>query len=132
MTCRKFARFSSNTTRCCLKKIFDASDSGRIYFPADALEAACRERLETLKRKGRCLYRPSFNRNETAKSIVYKLASKGIRVDEKLKLEFPEVFLSRDKIIEMWEAFCNDVYFYSPDSLLYQNAMRDCVRNLLR
>jgi hypothetical protein len=117
------------------QKIFDASDSGRIYFPADALEAACRERLETLKKEKTVSVQAvsmnlAFNRNETPQFIVSKLASKGIRVDEKLKLKFPDVYLSRDKMIEMWEAFCKDVYFYSPDSMLYQNAMKECSRLL--
>lgn len=117
------------------QKIFDASDSGRIYFPTDALEAACRERLEILKKNRTVSVQAvamnlAFNRNESAKSIVSKLATKGIRVDDKLRPKFPETYLSRQKMREMWEAFCKDVFFYSPDGLLYQNAMRVFVRNM--
>ena len=111
------------------QRIVDASANGIIYFPHDALEAACRERLEILKKNKTVSMKAveinlRFNPNETKASIISQLKDKGIRVDETLVPTFPVEHLTRDALVQMWDTFCDGVYFYSPDGILYQEAMR--------
>ncbi len=111
------------------QRIFDASDKGKKYFPDDALQAACRERLEVLK-KNRTVSLKAVeinqrnNPTETIASLIAKLSAEKIYVDTTLIPTFPDQFISKEAIRRMWEEFCRDVYFYSPDSLLYQKAMQ--------
>ncbi len=110
-------------------RILDASANGINYFPHDALEAACRERLEVLKRNKTVSMKAveinlRFNPKETKASIISQLKDKGIRVDETLAPSFPAEHLTRDALVYMWDTFCDGVYFCSPDSILYQEAMR--------
>ena len=121
------------------KRILDASANGINYFPHDALEAACREHLEVLKKKKTVSMKAvemnlRFNPRETKESIVTQLKDRGIRVDESLVPTFPEEHLNRDALVRMWDAFCDGVFFYSPDSVLYQESMwkkRDEVARLV-
>lgn len=121
------------------KRIIDASANGINYFPHDALEAACRERLEVLKKKKTVSMKAvemnlRFNPRETKESIVSQLKDKGIRVDDSLVPTIPAEYLNRDALVRMWDAFCDGVYFYSPDSILYQESMwkkRDEVARLV-
>ena len=111
------------------QRIFEASDNGLTYFPHDALQAACREHLEVLKKNNIVSTKAvkinlRLNPKETKDSIVSQLAAKGIRVDDTLAPAFPKEHLTREAIVQMWDTFCDGVYFYTPDSLLYQEAMR--------
>ena len=111
------------------QRIFEASANGLNYFPHDALEAACREHLEVLKKNKTVSMKAveinlRLNPKDTKASIVSQLAAKGIRVDDTLVPTFPMEHLTRDALMQMWDTFCDGVYFYSPDSLLYQEAMR--------
>lgn len=111
------------------KRIVDASANGINYFPHDALEVACRERLEVLKRNKTVSMKAvdinlQFNPKETKASIISQLKDKGIWVDETLVPTFPAEHLTRDALVQMWDTFCDGVYFFSPDGILYQEAMR--------
>lgn len=110
------------------QRIFEASDEGRKYFPDDALQAACCERLEVLKKKRTVSLRAvelnqKNNPSETIDSLVAQLKNNGIEVVDTLVPAFPKEYLSREAMQRMWDEFCRDVYFYSPDGLLYQKAM---------
>ena len=110
------------------QRILDRSAKGLNYFPHDALEAACRERLEILKKNKTVSMNAveinlRLNPKETKTSIISQLKYKGIRVDEKLLPTFPVEYLTRDALVQMWDTFCDGVYFYSPDGILYQEAM---------
>ncbi len=111
------------------QRIFDASAGGINYFPHDALEAVCREHLEVLKKNKTVSMKAveinlRFNPKETKDSIVSQLAAKGIRVDDTLVPTFPKEHLTREALVQMWDTFSEGVYFYSPDSLLYQEALK--------
>lgn len=112
------------------QRIFNESESGKIFFPKDALQSACCERLEVLKRNRIVSLKAvelnqKCNPRETINSLISKLRMKDIKVDFTLEPKFPEEYLSQDNIQTMWSDFCNDVYFYTPDCPLYQRAMRD-------
>lgn len=110
------------------QRIFEASDEGRKYFPDDALQTACCEHLEVLKKKRTVSLRAvelnlKNNPTETIDSLVLQLKKNGIEVDNTLVPTFPKEYLSHDAMQRMWDEFCRDVYFYSPDGLLYQKAV---------
>lgn len=115
------------------QKIFDASDSGKMYFPNDALQEVCRNRLEILKKNRTVSLKAvelnqRYNPEETVDSLIAKLKDKNIKVDSSLTPAFPAEYLSREGMKRMWDEFCKDVYFYSPDGLLYQRAMREVIK----
>lgn len=121
------------------QRIFEESKCGNMYLPCDILEVAWKQKMETLKRHRKVSletvkYNLSLNRKETLESLIGKLKKMDIEVDLSYIPTFShdllnEYYYSAIKGRDWWEEFCNDIYFYGEDGILYRDALMNLPQN---
>lgn len=112
-------------------RIFRQSNNGQEFFAMDILEKAWKtefkQRMDDKIVSAEAVkINVSRNPGETFDSICKKLADKGVIVDSSYIPHFSQNLIEeyyQDIKNGWWEEFCNDIYFYGADGILYKDAL---------
>ena len=117
------------------KEIFEKSKCGEKYFAEDLLQHAWKDRLkkrfeDKVVSRETVLLNVSRNIGETEESIIEKLATLGITVDD-FKPAFTDEELKDfySHIDEWWYNFCDGIHFHDAEDEIYRQEMKDLINN---
>jgi len=113
------------------QRIFNESNQGERFFPEDLLEAHWKKYYVVLKEHKNVsmdalVENHRHNKNKTIQDLRKQLEAKGYHVDKHLHPTFDADELNsyyQDIKNGLWEQFCKDIYFYSPENELYRELL---------
>lgn len=114
------------------KEIFKKSNDGEEYFSNDILQRAWKDRF-CARRDNKVVsmrtveYNVSLNDGSSKDSIVEKLNSIGITVDDYIPKFTDEELDEYYQSIKngWWQTFCEDIHFYGAEDEIYRQALRE-------